>query len=653
VTPTPERPRPGPEAAADSPDDTTPPESGGKGGRRQPDDNDASADQPTPPKSSKEDGATDDPSAEEKLSWIQDEERARRAHEEQQAGKRARSSISGQNIFDSVRVEGDLIFRQGRAGEDGPPATGEVPERDLDAIHSAFAPPPRLYDQAEQRLAEHHTVVLRGGPGAGKATIGLHLLAKLAKKVHRMDPDVQVAQLQTADLEPGQGYLADTLSLEQVERLSAFHVGRLSTQPGEPGPYLVFTVSHEPGQPGRSLDPLGGAVVSLDDLTDEELDQWRRDILAAHLEAGLEAAGADMGPPPELLASKLVARYLSDDATPGKVAELARVVLAVHRDELSEDEAADLLDQPRKLALETLEQLEGNHEFAFCIALAVFNETKYQIVLDAAAALEPLLDRAAALERPEPRPLFAKDRDARLKSIKAKPQLGRAEWTSLGSLPVEVVQYVNPRLPGALLDTVWTEYDRARRALLDWLLEAAADEQADMRAGAAAALGRLSTFDFRHVYERAFAVLARSDDRRQRETVAWALGVPAGNPAFDTQVVNLVKRWSRQADDPRLLHTAAMAYGDEVGRLFPMQALRGLFRIADAKSGALDLVVADAIWRLSSFSTMHRRLVLEGLHTWVREANRATRRYERGLLGFLHMAFMDWMDTPEEDQADA
>jgi hypothetical protein len=90
--------------------DTAPPESGGQG--KQQSDDGAPAGQSTSPEPPKESIAADDPSAEEELSWIQDEERACRAREEQQAGKRARSSISGESIFGSIRVESDLIFRQ-------------------------------------------------------------------------------------------------------------------------------------------------------------------------------------------------------------------------------------------------------------------------------------------------------------------------------------------------------------------------------------------------------------------------------------------------------------------------------------------------------------------------------------------------------------
>jgi hypothetical protein len=315
-------------------------------------------------------------------------------------------------------------------------------------------------------------------------------------------------------------------------------------------------------------------------------------------------------------------------------------------------------DRGRPAAAHWFDEHHKPRERAFKLALAVFNRGTYQSALDAAAELEPLFLPPKRRRKATGQPLFDSPRADRLAQANARVEIrfesvsmgwSRFEPINLGSTPIERIELHNPALPPAVLEYVWLEHDRAREPVLQWLDVLGGRDDNEARARAAATAGKLSTYGFRHVYNRLIGGWAHSNDLHRRESAAWALGVPAGDPELAPVVLAVLRRWSAPKSPPQLKHAAAVAYGAAAGLLFPEAALRGLRKVAKADGTALDMAVADSM--ASLFEAGHHDDVLQALEEWTNGPEPGAHlRARRGAIAYLQIAFTARMDpVPEGD----
>ncbi|MCO1659311.1 hypothetical protein [Pseudonocardia humida] len=478
-------------------------------------------------------------------------------------------------------------------------APGRIREEDLVSLRARYVAPAN-YDDLRALLLDRHLLVLSGQPASGRTTSALHLLDDLTGgQVSRLDPTTAVADLAGDHVAPGHGYLATVADGDK--RLSAVSADRFAEVLGRNSAYCVLVV----GDHADTADQLLGYSAPCPPPDPLEL-------VAGHIDADLPPdSPAEL--PARLMALARSARLrkaLGPAPRTDEAAGLARLLLA-HGG--ADEPAVDEIESELTAFLDTQvarwfavldapahgERAERARRLsALRIAIAVFDGLPSHIAMSAAESLAarmttpfgpPSTGRAAtpavtAFGRP--RVLTAEDDRNLLGSTRLVEE--RRTVTFRGALvPADVLRFIDPRTPSAVLRHIWKHRPALRRPLMMWLDELACDSQPAVRVRAAQAAGLLCSTEFAHAFTELIEPAARAGSRRstahavediddadpeadserwrhRREFAALALDHAARDPGVRRAVTRTLRRWRRR-DDPALRWTSATALGYDVG----------------------------------------------------------------------------------------
>ena len=547
-----------------------------------------------------------------------------------------------------ARITGDVVGRGQAKQAAAPPsgvltesAVGGVLSEDLDKVRAVYVAP-SLYAQAQRILAEKHILILWGQAHWGKWTTALHLLSALhAEAIFEINPDVNLEELRSSEIESKRGYVIDTLAPGSAENLNAFTLNRLSSRLKEQHSHLVITVD---SRVPLSKETLSGYLVVWSDVPD------RAQLLEKHLACYL--ADKDMlARARELSQADAVQQLLSTHLLPGETDRLAELLARVVRSELKLEEALARFEARARQQVEAwFEAHTDLEERSFMLSLAVFNGANYQVVVEADERLQSLIKPPPAEdELPVTDSVFSSTRSRRVREACAHLVQGYEE-AEFGRSPVELIVLDNPTFQPAVLHYTWHEHDRLRGPLLKWLGHLGFHPSFDVRARAAAAVGELSKYSFGYIRGEILLPWANHQDSRARAAAALALGIPAWEGEFAPQVLGLLHHWSTLRNNWRLCWAAATAYGGLVGLRFPDTALRDLYTIAQAEDlrlfGALSRSVAG-LFQAGRLVPDYYLKVIDSLIEWTTDP-KAKIVTLTGLLIFLELALEDKVEADLE-----
>lgn len=199
-------------------------------------------------------------------------------------------------------------------------------------------------------------------------------------------------------------------------------------------------------------------------------------------------------------------------------------------------------------------QVNGNHyEWAFSIALAVFNGAPWDVCVEAA------LDLAKRLTSVEPPPAATPDNPAApLVPPSPLKLLVSVHGELVDSGTFRAVKTKQTQSARQVLNYVWDEYTR-RDLLIEWLSDLVVSRNSVKRIRGSIAVGLLMLNNFDSVQRNLLNRWAHADDARAyRQAIGRALGVVAEGGLL-TEVRRLLKSWSTSTDQV-FRWSAARAY---------------------------------------------------------------------------------------------
>lgn len=492
-----------------------------------------------------------------------------------------------------------------------------VAEETVRKIRAVYEKTPS-YRQVRRVLETRRVAILFGQHHVGKWATALHLLSETDQGgISEINPDIDLDGLMGFGFEYGRRYVVDALRPEIAERLNTFVLNRLSTTLESRSSQLVLTID---SRAALARETVGDYLVTWSEAPDQKV------VLERHLDWYLSEAKTNANVR-ELLAVEGVHDLLENHLAPGEIDRLAELLAQSACGEISADEA---LQRFEVRAQQDVERWFRTHtdlsDCTFMIAVAVLNGASYQAVANAAARLQKLLEalEPAAPEADDPPTgtrIFARTRTQRMKEVGARLESGY-QLAEFGLSPVELVRLENLSMQLAVVRHVWHEHDTVRGPLLSWLEELGRHGSFEVSDRAAAAVGKLTEYDFGHLRAEVLLPWANSEDQRARDAAAAALGVPAWGSDAAPQVFGLLHHWSTLDGNPRLRWTAAAAYGGLAGLRFPELALYGLRRILNAGEPDLLGVCSRSLLYLfnaGAYAPGLHRLVLETLAGWSTE----------------------------------
>ncbi|MBN1172393.1 MAG: hypothetical protein JXA67_09480 [Micromonosporaceae bacterium] len=280
------------------------------------------------------------------------------------------------------------------------------------------------------------------------------------------------------------------------------------------------------------------------------------------------------------------------------------------------------------------------------IALAVLDGMPYENVVHAAELLAERLDGPpqVVLGADDPmlhpwRDPFRRCRSEVLRLLRATicKGIGRGMF---GSTPVETMEYRPESFPRQVLEHAWRRFG-LHRELLGWLRDLAGNSNEEIRARAGTALGLLSTFAFDFVWIHVLRQMAQDKHNfRNREVVAYALRVPASEPALRPLVDAVVTGLFRNSGLPFGQATAARVYGVSLGPLGAGEALAALDRLATIDNRHIAASIGDSLADLVMQDEQRNPVQVFGkVSSWQNDR----RRTIVGEFVFLHLA--RWLIT--------
>jgi hypothetical protein len=506
------------------------------------------------------------------------------------------SFVAGRDAHVTIRTNLVLGGHQPRLR-----APGRMREEDLIDIRARYVEPPD-YDDLRMSLCTSHVLALTGKPSSGRTTTALHLLDDVtAGRVSRLNPGAAVTDLAEDDVEPGNGYLAQLDGVPQ--RVSAVDADRLADLLRRRSAYLVLVVADYTDAarelvaycaPCAPPDPMEliARHVDADIAADSPPDRQQR-LLALARSQRLQKA---LGPQPRTdeaagLAQLLVAHEDADSA----IAEIEAALTGFLDAQIAEWFA--VLDGPSHG-----ERAERARRLsALRIALAVFDGLPSNIAMQTAESLmtkmtmpfgsPTVADDSAATTQVYARPRFLTAEDDR--SLLASTRLVQERRTVPfrgSAVPADVLHFIDPRTPAAVIRYVWKQRPALRGPLIAWLDELACDKVPAVRVRAAQAAGLLCSVDFAHLFTELIEPAASAAAPRKHKDVtseevdedealdegwepwwqrrrfaALALDHAARDPLVRKAVMRRLKYWGR-TEDPALRWTAATAWGYDVGQ---------------------------------------------------------------------------------------
>jgi len=551
------------------------------------------------------------------------------------------ATVIGGGTFRDLSIGGTTIYSYDRRAQPPGPVRSEV----LDDLTRRYAKVAG-YDMLLDRLRSTNLLVLRGAPGTGRTATVLRLLAAVASEaVSRFGPETDLRSLPDSELEPGFGYLMELVPGWGNAPPLAMHIDRLRGQLTDRKCFMVLVAPHDIRYRTAFEDyiadcPLPDAQIVLDLAVEHEIRK-RPDLAAAlqNLGASTKLAGSSARRLPSeirwlvtLMVSHAMGDITFDDMTARSDESLSRYV-ADWFEPLANIPAGPAADEQVRLA-------------TFRIALAVFDQTPYDLVAEAGERLAEEILTAGSPRRRPGRAVFANHRDDYVADSRARLVPGITRFGRAGA-PSTFAQYIDERLPAAVLGHVWNVHN-IRSPLTSWLRSLSLDQRPYVWMRAALAIGMLSSWDFSYSFHELIDPWARSPDQeiRHRLVAAVALDAAARNDDVRPVVRGILDGWcSKGTREQRW--TGATALGYDLGLLDAEKSLKDLRIIGCWEDGDLAPVASWAAARI--FARGGIEPVLTVLDDWLGDDRRSVR--ELALRAVLRIADLRAADLEDPELA--
>lgn len=502
--------------------------------------------------------------------------------------------------------------------------SGPVDVDVLERIEQSYVEPDS-YADLKLALEQRQLLFIQARSGTGRTMTALRLLYAVCRQgVHKLDPEARLKSLSADELEPGHGYLLESMDPAQAAEFRSYHVDRLVGLMRERGCMMVVIVDESTP---LSLSDIGDHVRT--NLVRVSPDR----LLRQYVEGGLNGSGAtaDHGVLTRPEVKELIAQ-LTEEVPPRELAKLGELLVEVANDRLSLDVVRESYFRASEASIaEWFDAQQDSEQRAFVIALAVFNDEPVQLVSTAATMLA---DRFRKLEIPRrgdrARDVFAVQLTTRVERARAD-LVSEMEETGFGHARARKVRFRDDRFPRLVLEQVRAQYPQALDVVMDWLsdLGGIRTSQIPIRAGVAA--GLLSQYDFVNVYNRIIDPWAASGGANERRAAVAALQVPGRLPGLDRVVAKLLRSWVHPNKPPGLRATAAQALGSTTS-MSPGTALKLLRSAARNADWFIMYCVGEGVSDL--FVRVDPSQVLRAMVRWSRDQEHPERR-ETALLSVL------------------
>ena len=486
--------------------------------------------------------------------------------------------------------------------------------------------PPTGYEEFVTRLSSTRLLVLRGAPGTGRTATGLRLLDRLADSVARFGPDTDLRALTTADLEPQSGYLHE-LSPGSVPPAPA-EVDRLRDYLAECGCYLVLIASHDI----RHRDSFDGCIADCPLPDPEEVFRQAVDYELSRLPGQEQVLRQAAITRPGGMQTPAEVHWLVEHL----ISTVANSHPAVDLDLLNSDLATRYVSawfEPLAGLPTTTEGDEQVRLASFRIALAVLNDSPFDLVAKAAEELAETILITRSPRRKPGRPVFARHREDYVANSRASMTPGTVKYLTV-TAPATIVSFDDDRLPLAVLRQVWGLHN-LRDPLLSWLESLSNDRRPQVYVRAALAIGLLTSWDFSYTFHERIEPWAMSKEPRRRWVAAVALDEASQNRDVAPVVREILDDWCEK-DSLALRWTAAIALGYDLGLRDPDDTLKELRKLGCWKDGKLAQMASWAAARI--FVRGGDKPVIEALSAWLNDDRRLVRQL--GLLVVWRIADM-------------
>ncbi|PPK71154.1 hypothetical protein V5P93_003018 [Actinokineospora auranticolor] len=532
--------------------------------------------------------------------------------------------------------------------------TGSVRKEVLDWVRARYTPV-RGYSRMLATLRERNVLVLYGRPDTGRATTALRLLDEVVSgKVSRFDSGKGLSALTEQSFTAGDGYITE-IPRAAVADLTELELDRVHDIAIEQTAYLVVICgdsdldqamtapadlevsAFDPSVPRDAPDDtddvsevLGGyAIVCPPPETTS--------LLRSHLIAEL-AEGPDVVDP--LLDRVFVERRLRDAIGPAplpwETARMAKLVAQWHRGEIDlpevETKAAQLLQEQVAEWFSCLSDSSSPRSAellrmtAFRIALAVFDSSPYELVMDAGNRLAKLLlERTGETGKKEKGALVVDNHAITLPASRGRMYEGGLTY-GVAVIREGFARFTDDRFPITLLARLWRHHHNMHDVVLLWLKDLGTDGRPMVWVRAAQATGLFCSLSFVKVFEKTILPCALAEGRgheRERQFAAVALDHAARSPRIADVVYERLRSWRRQGPEP-LRYTAAMALRYDLGKQDISRALEELRVLGtpselrpvleDWQDSALVEVAAGSLANLLAFGAV--KPVLAKLAEW-------------------------------------
>ncbi|MCK9926930.1 hypothetical protein MXD62_07075 [Frankia sp. Mgl5] len=436
-------------------------------------------------------------------------------------------------------------------------------------------------------LKKNFAAALSGPAGSGRTALSLLALDAVSpgNSIIQLDHRTNPSDLHAEDLKSGHGYVLDGASFhpDHTEQV----IDHLRSITAKINAHFILILTSEADFETQFQAPDG---ISLHLMPD------RIKVFRKHASARLRAynQAASVGEMKQDLRDAVAA---ADMKAIAKISERAAHALLEEKDvgeylhEQAVLTAASRLAEPVENTTEDgVRHYEARRLFrrAFLLALAVFNETRVEIVTEAARDLATRLCLGHPLQSRTGR-AFSEDTATLLSWAQATivltddPELsppgtpGEPAGADNSEKPASPhVRFRDPAMAGAVLEAFWLEHHLARKDVLEWLTEstAAVDENFDdtlIRMRSAQALGYLARFDFELVTTQYINRWVEYGRVWSLRSAAWAVEMMVDNTQTADDAWRLVREWSQGARTSR--QAALRVYSTELGGRRTTEAL--------------------------------------------------------------------------------
>ncbi|MGS2805891.1 hypothetical protein [Nocardia sp. MW-W600-9] len=539
--------------------------------------------------------------------------------------------IVANNVFLGGVTADTIVGRDNHPGTSGSRVlpSGPVSSTWLDSVVQTFVPPP-VFEKLCDRLRAQPLLVLRAPHGWGRTTAAMSALNRECDAgVHKLEPGVWLPSLDI-EFEPDAGYFLETIGIDQLRALQAFHLEQLSRTLTEHRCRLIVVLDDKV-EPSPDLEPF-----LLDGGEPPDVDRVVHEHLVRKLPVG-ETDVLQRDDVIQLLTHVREARLPARD-----LVVLAEQLADVARARIDIGEVAErALNWADSRFRQWFDGLDAETR-SFTIALAVFNGMPLHIVSTAGRDLARLIADAETSEDEQAASSVFGMRSGEL-LLGARARLYKAvEETEYGRIPVDAVRFVDDSFPPRVLQFVWHEYHAAHQLVRNWLYELGNRSDLRVCTRAGLAVGLLSTFEFEHARQLVIERWASSGDPLNRFAAIGALDFPCEEPELAPLVGRMLTAWLHPDQLLARRVTATAALGSTYGRLVPDRAIELLRRMARSRNPEIRAAVCYSMIELFKVTTLTSTVLAE-LRSWTGSKRPDLR--DTGFLCVLQLSFDLEVDT--------